>query len=113
MAEMTEQEAEALRQQLAAHDHALRLAAVQAENARRAAVLDGLAPTIAALDALTAPIAALQDQVGGLATSNLDLANMGQVTVRCFNSMVTRVSRVVADHQPSAEPEPGPASPAG
>lgn len=108
---MTEEQAVILRQQLAAHDHAKQVAAVQAENARRAAVIAALEPVGAALAAATAPLNALRDLVPGLAPVSMDLASLASNTLRIFDSLVARRDRIVADHQPSPEPEPLPVPP--
>jgi len=108
---LTEEQAAALRAQLAAHDHAQRLAAVQAENARRAAVLTALEPVGAAVTAATPGMTALRELVPGLAATSMDLASLASNTLRIFDSLVARRDRIVADHQPAPEPEPLPTPP--
>lgn len=109
---LTEEQAEALRAQLAAHDHAQRLAVVQAENARRTAVLAALEPVGVAVTAVTPGMTALRELVPALAATSMELASLVSNTLRIFDSLVARRDRIVADHQPSPEPEPLPVPPA-
>ncbi|MFC7378282.1 hypothetical protein [Brevundimonas sp. GCM10030266] len=108
---LTEEQAAAMRAQLAAHDFQKQLEAVQAENARRVEALGALEEAATAVAGLAGPVEALRTVLTSLPGASLDLATLAQSTVRCFDSLQGRLNRITADLQPAPEPEP-PAEPA-
>lgn len=110
---LTPEEAEALRLEMAAnaallatYDYEQQLAAVQAENARRAAVLASLEPVRGDIEALAPLIDAVRGKVASLGAINMDLASLTSNHVRSFDTLSGRLVRITADLQPAPEPLP-------
>lgn len=102
---LTEEEAAALRAQLAAHEAAQALARAQEENARRAEKREALAPTEPLVAALATPVAALKENLPALTTADWDLASLARNAITCAEALATRLERRLADIQPVPEPE--------